>query len=162
MLNLQKIGILFTSPPPRFFIRKLTSQDFWEGGSPPKQMYVNERRQTRKGGGTGGWGYFFIKQINTPFLLCEICWKLDILNTYLSVKYSMAEEKHGDFVKKKNMRQVPKPWWTFPSKVRQVTFQNNLEPIYTWFKTRFQLEIRENGLLPKLWSKFAYIFSQEK
>ena len=147
-------------------------------------MYVNERRQTRKWGGMEGWGggevknwefwanilfewplpksCFFIKQINTPFLLCEICWKLDILNTYLSVKYSMAEKKHGDFVKKKNMRQVPKTWWTFPSKMRQVTFQNNLDPIYTCFKTRFQFEIRENGLLSKLWSKFAYIFSQEK
>ena len=35
-------------------------------------------------------------------------WKLDILNTYLSVKYSMTKEKHGDIMKK-NMQQVPKP-----------------------------------------------------
>ena len=42
----------------------------------------------------------FLKQIITSFLLCEIYWKLDILNTYLSVKYSMTEKKHGRFHKK--------------------------------------------------------------
>ena len=33
--------------------------------------------------------FFFIKQTNS-FLLCEIYWKLDILNAYLWIKYSLA------------------------------------------------------------------------
>ena len=33
--------------------------------------------------------FFFIKQTSS-FLLCEIYWKLDILNAYLWIKYSLA------------------------------------------------------------------------
>ena len=43
---------------------------------------------------------FFIKQIKNSFLLCEIYRKLDIFNAYLWIKYSMTEEKRGDFIKK--------------------------------------------------------------
>ena len=62
----------------------------------------------------------------------EIYWQLDILNVYLWVKYSMAKEKDGDFMK--NIQQLPKPWCTFLLNMWQVTVQNNCGPVYTWFR----------------------------
>ena len=62
----------------------------------------------------------------------EIYWQLDILNVYLWVKYSMAKEKNGDFMK--TIQQLPKPWCTFLLNMWQVTVQNNCGPVYTWFR----------------------------
>ena len=45
----------------------------------------------------------------------------------------MAEEKME--ILWKNMQQQPKPWRAFLSNLRQVTTQNNLDPVYTWFET---------------------------
>ena len=102
---------------------------------------------------------FFIKQIINSFLLCEIYRKLEILNAYLWVKYTMAEEKHGDFIK--NMKKLHKPWCAYLSNIWHVTIQNNKEPIYTWLK--LSISVRDsypgkNGLL----SKFYYLFCREK
>ena len=46
---------------------------------------------------------------------------------------------------KKNMQQLPKPRHAFLSNVRQMTIQNNLNPVYVWFKTAFQIEIVIGG-----------------
>ena len=42
----------------------------------------------------------FNQQMINSLLLCEISQNLDILDTYLGIKYCMAREKHGDFMKK--------------------------------------------------------------
>ena len=42
--------------------------------------------------------FFFIKHIINSCLLCEIYHKLDILDAYLWVEYSMAEEKSSGFL----------------------------------------------------------------
>ena len=43
---------------------------------------------------------FFYQTGNILITLCNIYWKLDILDTYLRIKHSMVKEKHGDFMKK--------------------------------------------------------------
>ena len=53
---------------------------------------------------------------------------------------------------KKNMQQLPKPRHAFLSNVRQMTIQNNLNPVYVWFKTvhfKSKLLLGENGLLTR-------------
>ena len=55
------------------------------------------------------------------------------------------------------MQQLHKPWSGFLMNMRQVTIQNNLDPVYTWFKSIYinlKWLLGENWLLLK-----SYLFT---
>ena len=96
--------------------------------------------------------FHFVRQVNT-FLLCDIYRKLDILNSYLWVKYSMIEEKHGDFmIKTCHISLNPNT----PS-FEQATGNHSKQfrpCLYMVQNYQFQIEIvvgGENGLLSKFY-----------
>ena len=102
--------------------------------------------------------FLFLKQIIN--LICEIYRKRDILNAYLLVKYGMAEVKHGDFMKK--IHQLPISRWlivAFLQTCERWPIQNNLDSVYTWFKT---IDFNRKLLLGEKWTVtevlFVYLF----
>ena len=78
------------------------------------------------------------------------------------MKYSIPEQKHGDF-NKKHMEQLPKPRCAFHSNMQHVTIQNNLDLVYKWFKT---IDLNSKCLLGRKWTVIeillVYGFCQEK
>ena len=46
--------------------------------------------------------------------------------------------------------------------MRQVTIQNNLDPVYTWFKSIYQFEMVIRGKLTVIEILFVYLFDREK
>ena len=96
--------------------------------------------------------FHFVRQVNT-FLLCDIYRKLDILNSYLWVKYSMIEEKHGDFMIKTSYISLNPNTPSFEQATGNHSKQ--FRPcLYMVQNYQFQIEIvvgGENGLLSKFY-----------
>ena len=96
--------------------------------------------------------FHFVRQVNT-FLLCDIYRKLDILNSYLWVKYSMIEEKHGDFMIKTCYISLNPNTPSFEQATGNHSKQ--FRPcLYMVQNYQFQIEIvvgGENGLLSKFY-----------
>ena len=65
---------------------------------------------------------FFIKQLTNTFLLCEIYQRQEILDAYLWIKCSRAEEKHGNFL------EIIQHFFL---SIQQATIQNNLDRVKT-------------------------------
>ena len=60
----------------------------------------------------------------------------------------------------KNRQQLPKPQCTFVSNMLEVTIQNNLDPVYMWYKTQFQFKI-VIGRLTVIENLFIYFVKKE-
>ena len=88
--------------------------------------------------------------------LITFAWNVSILDAYLWIKHSVAKEEQRDFMKKKNMQQLPKPQCIFLSNIQELTIRNYLDPV--WFKAidfnyvkKKKIKTSKNPSFPLTW-----------
>ena len=73
----------------------------------------------------------FYRTDNTPI---SLLWNLSKAEHLKCLTLSEVECGGRKQISWKNMQQLPNSWLAFFLKMQQVTNQNNLDPVYTWFK----------------------------